>query len=185
LLDCLCQLCQLPKTAHRWNMAQGGAPTAPTSLGGVGDRARTDWTTENGENPPATTTRLPEVSRNSTQSPPKERPFMKTKIQNPIPTVLSFGNTAMRCTACAKHSKQQCKNPAVTGYKVCRVHGARGGPKTQEGIDRIAAANTVHGRETRAKRLTRQVLRARLEMAIALGHNLGMFGSKHQKKLIM
>jgi hypothetical protein len=100
---------------------------------------------------------------------------MKNKIPNPIPTVLSFGNPTLRCTACAKHSRTQCKNPAVTGYKVCRVHGARGGPKTQEGIERIAAANTIHGEQTRAKRLTRQELRARLELAIALGNDLGMF----------
>jgi hypothetical protein len=100
---------------------------------------------------------------------------MKNKIPNPIPTTLSFGNPAMRCSACAKHSKQQCRNAAVTGYKVCRVHGARSGPKTQEGIDRIAEANTRHGKETRAKRLTRQEIRARLEMAIALGRDLGMF----------
>jgi hypothetical protein len=96
-------------------------------------------------------------------------------MKNPIPTTLSFGNPAMRCTACAKHSKQQCKNPAVTGYTVCRVHGARGGPKTQEGMDRIAKANTIHGEDTRAKRLTRQVLRERLQLAIALGNDLGMF----------
>lgn len=103
-------------------------------------------------------------------------------MKNPIPTTLSFGNPAMRCTACAKHSKQQCKNPAVTGYTVCRVHGARGGPKTQEGIDRIAEANTIHGKDTRAKRLTRQELRARLELAIALGNDLGLFGCKGPPK---
>jgi hypothetical protein len=96
-------------------------------------------------------------------------------MKKTISTVLSFGHPALRCAACAKHSKQQCKNPAVTGYTVCRVHGARGGPKTQEGIDRIAEANTIHGKDTRAKRLTRQELRARLELAIALGNDLGMF----------
>jgi hypothetical protein len=56
------------------------------------------------------------------------------------------------------------------------MHGARGGPKTEEGINRIAEANTIHGRETRAKRLTRQEIRLRLELAIALGFGLGMFG---------
>lgn len=101
----------------------------------------------------------------------KKREHMK----NPILTTLSFGNPALRCTACAKHSKLQCKNPAVTGFTVCRMHGARGGPKTQEGIDRIAMANTLHGRETRAKRLTRQEIRLRLKTAIAVGGILGMF----------
>jgi hypothetical protein len=98
-------------------------------------------------------------------------------MKNPIPTTWSFGNPTMRCTACAKHSKQQCKNPAVTGFTVCRMHGARGGPRTQEGVDRIAMANTLHGRETRAKRLTRQEIRIRLNTAIAVGKKLGMFTS--------
>lgn len=91
-------------------------------------------------------------------------------------TVLAFGKyPALRCTACSKRSKVQCHNPAVTGFTVCRLHGARGGPKTQQGIDQIAAANTLHGRETRAKRLTRQEIRLRLKTAIAVGGILGMF----------
>jgi hypothetical protein len=96
-------------------------------------------------------------------------------MKNLTHTTLSFGNPALQCTACAKHSKQRCKNPAVTGFTVCRMHGARGGPRTQEGIDRIAMANTLHGRETRAKRLTRQEIRLRLKTAIAVGGVLGMF----------
>ena len=55
------------------------------------------------------------------------------------------------------------------------MHGARGGPRTQEGIDRIALANALHGRETRAKRLTRQEIRLRLKTAIEVGEILGMF----------
>jgi hypothetical protein len=57
------------------------------------------------------------------------------------------------------------------------MHGARGGPSTQEGVDRIAMANTLHGRETRAKRLTRQEIRLRLNTAIAVGKKMGMFDS--------
>lgn len=32
-----------------------------------------------------------------------------------------------QCTAKSKRSGKQCKNNAVTGYAVCRMHGARGG----------------------------------------------------------
>ncbi len=32
-----------------------------------------------------------------------------------------------RCTAKSKRSGVCCKNPAVRGWKVCRMHGARGG----------------------------------------------------------
>ena len=34
---------------------------------------------------------------------------------------------APRCTAKAKRTGERCKCPAVTGWKVCRVHGAGGG----------------------------------------------------------
>lgn len=36
-------------------------------------------------------------------------------------------NAAPRCTAKAKRSGERCKCPAVKGWAVCRVHGARGG----------------------------------------------------------
>ena len=32
-----------------------------------------------------------------------------------------------RCRAKSKHSGLRCKSPAVRGYRVCRMHGARGG----------------------------------------------------------
>jgi hypothetical protein len=93
--------------------------------------------------------------------------------------VFAFGlHPAMRCTACSKRLKERCNNPAVTGFTVCRMHGARGGPRTQEGVDRIVMANRLHGRETRAKRLTRQEIRLRLKSAIAVGGILGMFERK-------
>jgi hypothetical protein len=41
----------------------------------------------------------------------------------------------------------------MRGKNVCRTHGGLSrGPKTPEGRKRCAAAKTVHGRETRAKR---------------------------------
>ena len=36
---------------------------------------------------------------------------------------------APRCTAKAKRTGERCKCPAVTGWRVCRVHGAGGGHK--------------------------------------------------------
>ena len=36
-------------------------------------------------------------------------------------------NAAPRCSATSKRSRQQCRAPAVRGWKVCRFHGARGG----------------------------------------------------------
>ena len=34
---------------------------------------------------------------------------------------------APRCSARSKRSKERCRAPAVRGYRVCRMHGARGG----------------------------------------------------------
>lgn len=36
-------------------------------------------------------------------------------------------HAALRCNAKAKRTGQQCKAPAVAGWAVCRMHGARGG----------------------------------------------------------
>ena len=57
-----------------------------------------------------------------------------------------------RCQAKCKATQQQCRAPAVRYYEVCRVHGARGGPKTLAGIKKCAEAKFVHGKETRAAR---------------------------------
>ena len=40
---------------------------------------------------------------------------------------LDLANAAPRCTAHSKRSKEPCRAPAVTGWTVCRVHGAGGG----------------------------------------------------------
>lgn len=36
---------------------------------------------------------------------------------------------APRCTARSKRTGLPCKSPAVRGWEVCRMHGARGGSK--------------------------------------------------------
>lgn len=42
---------------------------------------------------------------------------------------LDLANAAPRCTARSKRTGQPCQAPAVTGWRVCRVHGAGGGHK--------------------------------------------------------
>ena len=53
---------------------------------------------------------------------------MKEGSTNPMQAAFS----APRCTAKSKRSGQPCRNPAVTGWNVCRMHGARGGAKEGE-----------------------------------------------------
>lgn len=50
-----------------------------------------------------------------------------------------------QCRAKSKRSGVRCKNHAVQGKSVCRMHGAFAGPKTPAGISRIKQANTKHG----------------------------------------
>lgn len=65
----------------------------------------------------------------------------------------------MQCSARSKRSKEQCKNHAVRGKHVCRMHGAFSGPKTAQGIARIKAANTKHGNYSKEAIMTRMTFR--------------------------
>lgn len=50
-----------------------------------------------------------------------------------------------RCSARSKRSGERCKNYAVRGFSVCRMHGARGGPRTCQGKERCRTAPLKHG----------------------------------------
>jgi hypothetical protein len=54
---------------------------------------------------------------------------------------------AKQCTATAKSTGERCKNPAVTGWDVCRMHGA-GTPKE----DATGGAPPKHGRYAAKRR---------------------------------
>ncbi len=43
------------------------------------------------------------------------------------PNPMQRAHAAPRCTAKSKRSGLPCKNPAVKGWSVCRMHGAGGG----------------------------------------------------------
>ena len=58
-----------------------------------------------------------------------------------------------QCSAKSKRSQERCRNPAIKGKTKCKHHGGRStGSRTPEGKARQIAANTIHGRETRAIR---------------------------------
>jgi hypothetical protein len=73
------------------------------------------------------------------------------------PNTIAFGKTeTARCQARSKTSGHQCQKAAMRGKRVCRTHGgASTGPKTDAGRAKCAAAKTLHGWETRAKRAAR------------------------------
>jgi len=91
-------------------------------------------------------------------------------------TTLGGRVACTQCNAQSKRTKLQCRAPAIKGKTKCRFHGGRStGAKTAEGRARIAAAHTVHGRETRAKRVERSAKLAELYELEMLGRSIGMF----------
>ena len=64
--------------------------------------------------------------------------------------------TPKTCDAFISRIHDTCGKPAVPGKTKCRGHGGLStGPRTKEGLQRLAAAKTVHGREARALRALR------------------------------
>lgn len=60
------------------------------------------------------------------------------------------------CQAFLKKENRYCGNPVIPMQRVCAGHGGLStGPKTKEGLAKIAALKTIHGRETRALRVLR------------------------------
>jgi hypothetical protein len=78
-------------------------------------------------------------------------------------TALELARQARRCGARCKHSKLPCKNPAVRGRRVCRMHGARGGAPRG-----IRNGSYRHGRYT----IEEHQRRAKLRMELNAFHDL-------------
>jgi hypothetical protein len=100
-------------------------------------------------------------------------------MKNVISILVTGGGkiTCQRCTAMSKRSGEQCKKPALKTSRTqkCEFHGGRStGPKTEAGKARIAAAHTVHGRETREQRAERSVASARISRLEDAMHVLKM-----------
>ena len=80
-----------------------------------------------------------------------------------------------RCQAKAKRTQLQCLLPAVTGKRVCRVHGGLSlGPVTKEGRKRCGAVKLIHGRETRQIRKERRQKLSELKLLEHLARCVGM-----------
>jgi hypothetical protein len=62
---------------------------------------------------------------------------------------------AKRCKARSKRTGLPCRSPAVRGWKVCRMHGARGGARTGR-----ENGNYRHGDQTTEARASMKAMRA-------------------------
>jgi hypothetical protein len=71
--------------------------------------------------------------------------------------------TAARCTATSKRTRQRCRAPAVRGWTVCRFHGAGGGAPEGE-----ANGAWKHGRYSKAAKIERLLVKRLLGDAISL-----------------
>ena len=92
--------------------------------------------------------------------------------------VLAAGHIkCLRCTAMSKHTREQCRKPAlkISRTRKCEHHGGKGsGPKTAEGKARIGTAHFVHGEETNQRKLERSQSSLRLAQLEDVMHALGM-----------
>ena len=63
-----------------------------------------------------------------------------------------------RCLAKTRRGTP-CQKPAITGKGRCQLHGGRStGPKTAEGLKKLAELNTVHGQRTKDRRAEAKAL---------------------------
>ena len=83
----------------------------------------------------------------------------------------------LRCTAKSVRTGKQCAKPAMKSSRTqkCSHHGGWAtGPKTAEGRQRIAQANTIHGESTDAARQEYAKASAKLSQLEDAMHVLGM-----------
>jgi len=81
---------------------------------------------------------------------------------------MQSAQTAPRCTAKSKRTGQPCRNPAVRGWTVCRMHGARGGAQSGP-----ANPNWRHGGRSGEAMALRKMVNALRREARELADALG------------
>ena len=70
---------------------------------------------------------------------------------------------AKQCSATSKRSGERCKGPAVTGWNVCRFHGARGGAPAG-----VVDGRYRHGQRTHEAIASRAYVRDLIRKAVTL-----------------
>jgi hypothetical protein len=71
-------------------------------------------------------------------------------MKKPDANPMQSAHAAPRCCARSKRTGAPCRAPAVRGWRVCRMHGARGG--APEGQANGAWRHGERGREAEARR---------------------------------
>jgi hypothetical protein len=104
-------------------------------------------------------------------------------MSNKVTLITAGGRIrCMQCQAQAKSTRQQCRRPATTGRRVCKLHGGKStGPKTPEGRQRCSDARLLHGRDTISMRTERALSSARLAVLEEIGFALGMLSGSRTR----
>jgi hypothetical protein len=76
-------------------------------------------------------------------------------------------HNSLRCRARSKRSGLPCKAPAVRGWKVCRMHGARGGAPTG-----VLNGNYKHGERTKEAIAVKQDCNALIAESMGLANSI-------------
>lgn len=76
--------------------------------------------------------------------------------------LMQRAHDAPRCTARSKCTGRDCRNPAVRGWAVCRMHGARGGAPESKGNGAY-----VHGLRSQSHRERQAEVRALVKIVRA------------------
>ena len=89
---------------------------------------------------------------------------------------------AKRCKCTSKRSGQRCRNPAMKNG-CCALHGGKSSGPSPEGRAKIAKVHTVHGRETKEKRLDTSNKQGEMRALEDLMFALNMFppGTEHRR----
>ena len=94
----------------------------------------------------------------------------------PLPSMRLHG--AKQCTAKSKRTGLPCNNPAASGCRTCRVHGARKAESIKRGKDHV---NFVHGRRTLEAQAEKSAVSRRLQQIEDAMHVLGMTTAKRSR----
>lgn len=81
---------------------------------------------------------------------------------------MSKAHAAPRCTALSKRTGERCNGPAVTGWRVCRFHGAGGGHPPGQ-----AHPSWQHGMRARAWIEERRLINELARDAAEIEHPMG------------
>lgn len=91
----------------------------------------------------------------------------------PIPSITKYG--AKQCQRKSKRTGRPCLNLAKTGWKVCRMHGAR---KSKKALSGKVHPHYIHGERTKEQMALNSQKSLMFQRLEEIGWHLGMFTGK-------